>query len=189
MNRIKSGRGMLFGLAVFVIASSLTIILKPAEIGSLPQASLVDQPKVRDPIILEVRNAEGRMIGNIREYVRLRVYLSGRIEGDGYTKAGLKSGERERRDAVLDDERFTRLKMLLSQSALMDLRDKYPPYVTYQDTWEDSSISFGLERVKRIALTNPDPTEPENIANYPPALLNLLVEVDGITKQFGFEGQ
>ena len=177
---------MLFGFAVFVMASSLTILLKPAEISSLPQPPLVEKSNPPDPVILEVKNTDVR-IGNIRQYVRLRVYLSGRIEGDGYTKASLKLDERERRDAVLDDERFTHLKMLLSQSALMDLRDEYPPYLIYQDTWEDSSISFGLEREKRIFLTNPDPTNPENIANYPQPLLTLLVEIDDITKQFGFE--
>src|SRR5690242_326801 len=101
MKRIlKSGRGMLLGFTVFAFASSLTILTRSTEISALAQAPVVKKSELKDPIILEVRNKDGGDVCNTKEYVRLRVYLSGRIEGDGFTKT--EWCKRERRSAVLN---------------------------------------------------------------------------------------
>jgi len=187
MNRIiRSPFGILVGLLSLVAAVSFTIRINAPQPVPTSIAPLVVEATDLDPVILTVMNRDGGMVCNKDEYLQLRVYLSGRIEGESFDDTN--SCRRERRTAMLDDVRLANLKRALEQRALLKCKDKYPQYAVYTDTYTDSVVTFGIGKEdKRIALTNPELVDPRNTTNYPKALIDLLREVEEITEHFGFK--
>ena len=182
---IRSRIGLLVGIVVFVLSVSLTLLLRPPQIATMAIAPLVSQTAPVDPVILTVEDRDGGMVVNRDEYLRLRVYLSGRIESDSFE--GTDFNHRTRRTAMLDEVRLANVKRALEQRDLLACKDEYPQFAIYTDTWTNSTMTFKVgNETKRITLTNPDSDDPSNIANYPKALLYLLHQVDEITDHFNF---
>ena len=186
MNRlIRSLVGMLVGIVVFVLSVSLTLLVSTLQIVPIAIDPLVLETACQDPVILTVMNHDGGMVCNNDEYLRLRVYLSGRIESDSFDNT--ESCRRERKTAVLDDVRLANLRRTLENRDLLKCKNEYPQSVIYVDTYTYSVMTFEIgQEEKRIALTNPAWNDPRNIANYPKTLIELLREVDEMTEHFEF---
>jgi hypothetical protein len=180
---IRSRMGLLVGVVAFVLSITLTLLLKPPQIASITTVPLVSETAHEDPVILTMVNQDGGM-AYTDEYLRLRVYLSGRIEGDSFDT---ESNKHTRQSAMLDDVRLANLKRALEQRDLLKCKDKYPPFVIYTDTYTHATLTFRVgNEEKSIALTNPESAHPGNIENYPKALITLLSRVDEITEHFKF---
>jgi hypothetical protein len=178
---------MLVGVVVFVASTCITVFLKSPEITPLSIAAASNKVNLQDPVILTVVNQDGGMVCNEEKYVRLRVYKSGRIEGEGFTERSLKACKREKKTAILDARELYHLRNAIEQRELFNGLDKYPQYAIYTDTYLHSEITFGSASQKRIALTNPELDDPRNLANYPAVLVQLLREIDYATSKFGFK--
>lgn len=189
MNRLIRSHGRLIVFVVFGLALTLSILISILP-GSPQIASRGITPDVvgttsQDPVILTVVNQDGGMVCNEDKYLRLRVYLSGRIEGDSFNST--KVCKRERKTAMLDDVRLANLRRALERSDLLKCENEYPQFAIHPDTYTHSLITFKLgPKEKSIALTNPESDDPRNTAHYPKALLALLREIEEITEHFEF---
>ena len=181
------GRKIVFVVFGLTLTLSIFISILP---GSPQIASKRITPDVvgttsQEPVILTVVNQDGGMVCNEDKYLRLRVYVSGRIEGDTFDHT--KVCKRERKTAMLDDIRLANLRRALERSDLLKCENEYPQFAIHTDTYTQSLITFKLgPKEKSIALTNPESDNPGNTAHYPKALLALLREIEEITEHFEF---
>ena len=170
-------------IVVFVLLT-LSIFLGSPQISSRLIIPRVSETIKEDPVILSVVNQDGGMVCNTDKYLRLRVYLSGRIEGD--TSDG-KTCHRQRKTAIVDEIRLANLRRALEHRDLLTCKNEYPQFAIYTDTYTHSVMTFTIgEQEKSIKLTNPASDDPRNIANYPKQLLALLRVIDEITEHFDF---
>lgn len=189
MNRLIRSHGRKIVFVVFGLVLTLSILI-PILPGSPQIASRGIAPDVlgttsQEPVILTVVNQDGGMVCNEDKYLRLRVYVSGRIEGDSFDPT--KDCKRERKTAMLDDVRLANLRRALERSDLLKCENEYPQFSVHTDTYTHSLITFKIgPKEKSIALTNPESNAPANIAHYPKALLALLREIEEITEHFEF---
>jgi hypothetical protein len=136
-----------------------------------------------EPVILEVRSHEGGMVCTTEEYVDVRVYANGKIEGDVFTGSCSSLWPRlfsnfTTRHATLDAAHLGKLNALLQQPNISTIQGSYPQFVIYTDSGTFQTIRFNYQgNEKTVALVNPDPTHPRNIANYPKALIGILTEI------------
>ena len=189
MKRLIKSRGRFTVIVVFGLVFTLSILIsilpgspRLASIPTTPHPVGIDS---QDPVILTVENQDGGMVCNTDKYLRLRVYLSGRIEGDSFDHT--KTCHRERKTAMLDDVRLANLRRALERRDLLKCENQYPQFAIHTDTYTHSRMTFKIEQEeKSIALTNPESADPSNIANYPKALMALLREIDEIIEHFEF---
>jgi hypothetical protein len=189
MNRMIRSHGRVIAVILFCLVLALPILISivPTSTHIAPMAVTPDVVGTtsQEPVILTVVNQDGGMVCNEDKYLRLRVYVSGRIEGDSFDAA--KSCHRERKTAMLDDVRRANLRRALERSDLLKCKNEYPQFVVETDTYTHSVMTFKVgQEEKSIALTNPESDDPRNIANYPKALLMLLREIDEIREHFEF---
>jgi hypothetical protein len=70
------------------------------------------------------------------------------------------------------------LKTALSRPDLSTVHDAYSQFVVHIDDGVSETLNFEIGGQPRsVALVNPWPTDSGNIENYPPALVNLLLEI------------
>jgi len=176
--------GLQIGIIVIVLLT-LSIYWGAPPVGSRPITPRVAETTVEDPVILTVVNKDGGMVCSEEKYIRLRAYSSGRIEGDSYDQT--ETCHRKKKTAMLDEIRLANLRRALEDRELLKCKNKYPQFAIRIDDYTDSVLTFQIgQHEKSIKLTNPEPDNPRNIANYPKPLIALLRVVDEITEHFGF---
>jgi len=189
MNRLIRSHGRLIVFVVFGLALTLSILISILP-GSPQIASRGITPDVvgttsQDPVILTVVNQDGGMVCNEDKYIRLRVYLSGRIEGDSFDQT--KTCHRKKKTAMLDEIRLANVRRALADRDLLRCKNEYPQFAIRVDDYTDSVMTFRIgQHEKSIKLTNPESDDPRNIANYPKPLIALLRVVEEITEHFEF---
>lgn len=140
----------------------------------------------QEPILLEVSARDGGMVCTTENYLGLRVYTNGRIEGDVFSGPCKRRFSRffssfERKTSHLDSNQLAELRAVLSEPELSKVKESYPQFVIYIDSSSFQRVSFEHDGIPQtVDLINPDPTDTRNIANYPTALIRLLVEVQKI---------
>jgi len=136
-----------------------------------------------EPVILEVIDQDGGMVCSTEKHLALRVYESGFMEGDVYTgqcwpRLSKIFSSYKLRDSHLDASQLEQLKTALNQLHWSTAKDVYPQYVIGKDSGVFETINFEVGGTRRsVSLINPQPTDPRNKANYPPALINLLLQM------------
>jgi hypothetical protein len=140
----------------------------------------------REPVLIEVSARDGGMVCSTENYLELRVYTSGLIEGDVFSGPCMPRFTRffssfKRLTSQLDDNQLGELRAVLNQSELSTVKDSYPPFVIQTDSATFQTIAFEHRgKHQNVALVNPNPMNARNIANYPPSLIRLLVEIQSI---------
>ena len=140
----------------------------------------------REPILLEVSARDGGIVCSTENYLELRVYTSGLIEGDVFSGPCMPRFSRffssfRRHTSQLDNNQLGELRAVLNQSDLSTVKDSYPPFVVQIDSATFQTIAFEHEdKHQEVALVNPNPMDSRNIANYPTSLIRLLVEIQTI---------
>jgi hypothetical protein len=140
------------------------------------------------PVLLEITARDGGMVCSTRKYLELRVYESGRIEGDAFKGlcAPVSLGFFMRHKGRLNINQIAELKSVLHQSELSAVKDSYPQFVMYDDSGTSEVILFEHQgQRKSIALVNSDPDNSENVENYPPSLIKLLREAKQVRERLG----
>jgi len=152
-------------------------------------------PKYTEPVILQVFDRDGGMVCSTEEHVQLRVYANGLAEGDILTGPcgpwwSKVFSSFSRRTVQLSYDQFDQLKTALKQSELLTLHETYPQFVIGVDSGVFETIKFEVGgQQKSVALVNPDPTHPQNKANYPASLINLLVEIERARQRVETDGK
>src|SRR5437870_3376959 len=133
----------------------------------------------RESVILEVVSHDGGMVCTTGEYLEVRVYADGHVEGDVFTGSCTSLLPRlfssfSRRQAQLDPNQLNELAAALRQSDVSNVKESYPQFAIYTDSGTFKTIKFDYAgKEKRVALINPDPADSRNKANYPIALINV----------------
>ena len=170
---------------IVVVLLALSIFQEAPPVGSRPITPRVAETTVEDPVILTVVNQDGGMVCNEDKYIRLRVYLSGRIEGDSFDQT--ETCQRKKKTALLDEIRLANVRRALADRDLLRCKNEYPQFAVRVDDYTNSVMTFRIgQHEKSIKLTNPESDNPRNIANYPKPLTALLRVVDEITEHFEF---
>jgi len=175
-------KGHYRSVSLWLIAAATTLVLG----ACAPR--LLDSPS-REQIVIEVVSHDGGMVCTTEEYLELRVYASGRVEGEVFSGRCMSRWSRlfssfSRLEAHLDANQLGELEALLKQSDFSMVKEAYPQFVMYIDSGTFKTIKFEYEgKEKKVALVNPDPTDARNKANYPTALVNLLLEIQQIRQR------
>jgi hypothetical protein len=182
MMRRELFRGQHQSVSLWLVAAATTLVLGACA------ARLLDSPN-REPILLEVVSRDGGMVCTTEAYLEVRVYASGRVEGEVFSGRCMSRWPRlfssfSRREAQLNANQLSELEELLKQSDFSMVKESYPHFVVYTDSGTFQTIKFEYEgKEKKVALVNPDPTDARNKANYPMALVNLLLEIQQIRQR------
>jgi len=142
-----------------------------------------------EPTILEVIDQDWGTVCSTEKHLALRVYASGRTERDVYTgpcwpRLSKIFSSYRLRDSQLDTDQLNQLKTALNQLHWSTAKDAYPQYVIERDSGVFETINFEVGGTPRsVSLVNPEPTDPRNKANYPPALINLLLQITEVRRR------
>jgi len=142
-----------------------------------------------EAVLLEVSARDWGMVCTNENYLELRVYDTGRTEGDVFSGSCNVVFIRflssfKRKTSQLKPNQLAELKAVLSEEELSTLKNSYPQFAIYVDSGTNQSISFEHEgKRQKVELINPDPTDRRNVANYPASLIKLLVEAQKIRQQ------
>ena len=143
-----------------------------------------------EPVILEVIDRDWGMVCSTEKHLSLRVYASGLTERDLFTgpcwpRLSKIFSNYKLRSSQLDGGQLEQLKTALNQPDLSAVKGVYPQFVIEVDSGVSETINFQIGGEQRsVALVNPYPTDSRNKANYPPALINLLVQITEIRQHF-----
>jgi hypothetical protein len=143
-----------------------------------------------EPVILEVIDRDWGMVCSTEQHLELRVYASGWTEGDVFTGGCSPRLSRifssyRLRSSQLDEGHLEQLKTALNQLYLSTVKDVYPQFVIETDSGVSETINFQIGGTQRgVALVNPRPTDSRNKENYPPALINVLLQITEIRQRF-----
>jgi hypothetical protein len=146
-------------------------------------------PNHPEAVLLEVFDRDGGMVCSTEEHIQLRVYASGLTEGDVFTGPCMPRLSKifssyTRRSFQLGSDQLAQLDIALKQPELLTVHETYPQYVIGVDSGVFEAIRFEVDGKQRsVALVNPDPTHPQNKANYPTSLINLLLEIRQIRQR------
>ena len=144
----------------------------------------------QEPVILEVIDRDWGMVCSTEKHLSLRVYASGLTERDVFTgpcwpRLSKIFSSFRLRTFQLDAGQLEQLKTALNQPDLSAVKDVYPQFVIEVDSGVSETIDFQIGGEQRsVALVNPRPTDSRNKTNYPPALINLLLQITEIRQRF-----
>jgi hypothetical protein len=154
-----------------------------------------------EPVLLDISAREGGMVCSPENYLELRVYTGGRVEGDvpsgscppGLVRALGKNildyysrifSSFERRSFQLDANQLAELRAVMNQPDLATVKGSYPQFVIHTDSATFLTIGFEhADKQQIVMVVNPDPMDARNRSNYPPPLISLLVEVKEIRQR------
>jgi hypothetical protein len=167
-------------LGLWLVVASLTFFAGVAVSGEFFSS------RQNDPVLLEVYNRQWGVACSSEPYLELRVHQSGLVEGDvisgdcpGYGRQLL--SPYKRKTAYLTTRQIADLTRLLNQPQLLMSKAKYPAFADYTDAGTFETLAFeSFGQKKTIWLNNPNPHHEVSRANYSPALVVLLLDIEQI---------
>lgn len=138
-----------------------------------------------DPVVLDISRYEGGNTcyeGNLNYF---RLHASGRLEYDT-AAAGSPCGHVERKQAQLSAADVGELVALAEQPDFLTADAEYPAFIFHMDTFTETTIFYSRQdKLKKILVKNPAPTDVKAKTHYPPSLASLLRKVMQIRGELG----
>ena len=187
---------------VLRLTLSLLVVATTFVLGAGAAQLLASRQSEPELVLLDVSAREGGFVCSPENYLELRVYTSGRVEGDvpsGSCPPGLVRAlgnnildyylrifsSFERRSSQLDANQLAQLRAVLNQPELAAVKESYPYFVIQTDSATFQTIRFEhAGQQQTVRLVNSEPTDPRNKANYPPSLIKLLLEAKQIRQRW-----